>query len=96
MAFMYVLQCADGTYYVGSTRDLARRLQQHRDGLGSHYTRRRRPVRLVYFELHEDIGVAYGRERTVHGWTRSRKRRLIDGGPGKRVSDDGVTLGFLA
>lgn len=93
---MYLLKCADGTYYVGSTRDLSRRLQQHREGSGSQYTQRRRPVQLVYFELHDDIGAAYGRERTVHGWTRSKKRRLIAAGPGRRViEDDGIRMDFL-
>jgi putative endonuclease len=94
---MYILKCADGTYYVGSTRDLAHRLQQHRDGSGSLYTQRRRPVQLVYSELHDDIGSAYGRERTVHGWTRSKKLQLIAAGPGRRVTeDDGVQLDFLS
>ena len=94
---MYVLECADGTFYVGSTVDLARRLQQHRSGEGAAYTKRRRPVRLVYFEIHEHIGAAFGREKLVHGWTRSKKRTLIREGPGMRVDeDDGVSLHFLA
>jgi putative endonuclease len=96
MAFMYILECADGTYYVGSTIDLARRLQQHREGMGAAYTKRRRPVRLVYFEVLEHIGEAYGRERRVHGWTRSKKRTLIRAGPGRQVAeDDGKSLHFL-
>ena len=96
MAFMYLLECSDGTFYAGSTRDLVARLQQHRRGEGAHYTRRRLPVRLVYFELHEDIGRAFGREKRVQGWTRSKKRRLITTGPGRRISDDdGIRLDFL-
>jgi putative endonuclease len=66
MPFLYILECADGTYYVGSTIDLARRLEQHREGAGATYTKRRRPVRLVYFEVHEHIGEAFGREKRIH------------------------------
>jgi len=48
MAFTYILRCADGSYYVGSTRNLEHRLWQHESGVeGTEYTRRRRPVTLV-------------------------------------------------
>ncbi|AJR18690.1 GIY-YIG nuclease family protein [Pimelobacter simplex] len=46
-AYCYILECADGSYYVGSTVDLERRVSQHQLGLGAAYTRRRRPVVLV-------------------------------------------------
>ncbi|HKY56934.1 MAG TPA: GIY-YIG nuclease family protein [Aeromicrobium sp.] len=96
MAFMYLLECGDGTFYAGSTRNLVARLQQHRRGQGAQYTRSRLPVRLVYFESHDDIGRAFGREKAVQGWTRSKKRRLIEVGPGHRVTeDDGTRLDFL-
>lgn len=96
MAFMYLLECSDGTFYTGSTRNLAARLLQHRHGEGAHYTRRRLPVRLVYFESYDDIGRAFSREKTVQGWTRSKKRRLIASGPGRRINeDDGIRLDFL-
>ena len=48
--FVYVLRCVDGTLYTGITKDLARRCQQHNDGVASRYTRSRRPVKLVYQE----------------------------------------------
>ena len=47
--FVYLLRCADGTYYAGATTDLERRLGEHQSGVGARYTRGRRPVRLAYF-----------------------------------------------
>ena len=44
MSWMYILRCADGSYYVGSTTDLQRRIVEHNDGIGAQYTARRRPV----------------------------------------------------
>jgi putative endonuclease len=88
MGYFYMLMCADGTFYVGSTRDLLRRLWEHREGLGAEYTRTRLPVRLVYFEQYERVSEAWGRERTVHGWVRSKKKKLIATGPGVRVDDE--------
>ena len=86
--YFYILLCADGTFYVGSTRNLIRRLWEHRKGLGAAYTRTRLPVQLLYFEQYESVSEAWGRERTVHGWTRSKKKRLVATGPGIRVEDE--------
>jgi putative endonuclease len=88
MGYFYILLCADGTFYVGSTRDLLRRLWEHREGLAAAYTRTRLPVQLLYFEQYERVSEAWGRERTVHGWTRSKKKKLVATGPGVRVEDD--------
>lgn len=82
MPYMYILRCADGTLYTGSTWDLSHRMDQHESGLGATYTSRRRPVALVYFEYFDRIDEAYYRERQVHGWVRWRKDRLIAEGPG--------------
>jgi len=88
MPFMYVLECADKTYYTGSTWDVLARLKQHKTGEGAAYTKRRLPVRLVYYEEHERILHAWAREQKVHGWTHGKKRVLIKEGPGVRVEDD--------
>ncbi|WP_193607175.1 GIY-YIG nuclease family protein [Nocardioides lijunqiniae] len=48
MAWVYILQCSDGSYYVGSTIDLEGRVSAHNLGLGAAYTSRRRPVRLLW------------------------------------------------
>jgi len=88
MGYFYILLCADGTFYVGSTRNLLRRFWEHRQGLAADYTRTRLPVRLLYFEQYERVSEAWGRERTVHGWTRSKKKKLVATGPGVRVEDE--------
>ena len=88
MGYLYILMCADGTFYVGSTRNLVRRTFEHRQGLAAEYTKTRLPVRLVYFEQYDRASEAWGRERLIHGWTRSKKKRLIREGPGVRVEDE--------
>jgi len=77
--WMYILECCDGGYYVGSTIDLPRRLEQHQSGQGANYTRKRLPVKLVYCEFYDLISKAYQRERQIHGWTRKKKEALIKG-----------------
>ncbi|MDP3890379.1 GIY-YIG nuclease family protein, partial [Nocardioides sp.] len=70
MAFVYVLECADRSLYVGSTRSLEQRLTQHQLGQGAAYTRDRLPVRLVYSEEFENIGEAFAREKQIQNWGR--------------------------
>ncbi|MFT4300085.1 MAG: GIY-YIG nuclease family protein [Aeromicrobium sp.] len=79
MAAVYLLRCADGTYYVGSTRNLSHRLQQHACGKGSAYTSTRLPVELVWAYETDRIIDAYGWERRIHGWSRAKKEALIRG-----------------
>ena len=78
LGFMYILECADGTYYTGSTVDLKRRLWQHENGEGANYTRKRLPVKLVYYEVYHRIDSAFYREKQVQGWSRKKKRALIE------------------
>ncbi len=77
MAFTYMLRCSDGTYYIGSTRDLSLRVYQHQTGEGATYTRRRRPVELVWHEEHENIGAAFNREKQIQNWSRAKREALI-------------------
>jgi putative endonuclease len=79
MGFMYILTCADGSFYVGSTRDLERRIRQHNDGEGARYTMTRLPVVLSYFEEFDRIDLAYSREKQVQGWSRAKRIALISG-----------------
>ncbi|WP_217352495.1 GIY-YIG nuclease family protein [Candidatus Viridilinea mediisalina] len=76
---MYMLECADGSYYTGSTRDLENRLWQHEQGLGARYTAKRLPVKLVYCEYFDRVDDAFFREKQVQGWSRRKKRVLIEG-----------------
>ncbi|MFB9315086.1 GIY-YIG nuclease family protein [Nocardioides plantarum] len=79
-AYVYMLQCADGSYYVGSTIDLERRLGQHQNGEGAAYTRRpgRLPVTLVYVEDFDQISDAFAREKQIQNWSRAKRQALID------------------
>ena len=79
MATTYMLRCADGSYYVGSTRDLRRRLEQHASGLGATYTSRRLPVELVWAADFEHIGEAFAWEKRVQGWSRAKREALVRG-----------------
>ncbi|MCR6029870.1 GIY-YIG nuclease family protein [Nocardioides sp. zg-579] len=81
MAWTYLLECADGSYYVGSTTDLERRVSEHDLGLGAAYTRpgRRRPVRLVWSAEFNRIDDAYYFEKQLQGWSRAKRQALIDG-----------------
>lgn len=77
MTFVYILECADGTYYTGWTTDLDRRVAVHNAGRGSRYTRLRRPVKLIYWEEHPDRSSAQRRELAVKRLPRARKMALV-------------------
>ena len=76
---MYILECADGSYYTGSTIDLDRRIKKHQNGEGANHTKKRLPVRLIYFEEYPRIDTAFYREKQVQGWSRAKKEALING-----------------
>ena len=78
--WLYILLCADGSYYVGTTRgSLDRRFAEHQEGTFGGYTARRRPVRLVYHQQFQRITDAIEAERQVKGWRREKKEALIRG-----------------
>jgi putative endonuclease len=76
--YVYILGCADDSLYTGKTVNLERRLWEHYDGLGGEYTKRRRPVKLLWCEVFPSESQAYVVERMIKGWTRAKKRALID------------------
>jgi putative endonuclease len=79
-AHVYMLRCADGSYYVGSARlGLDRRLSEHDNGTYGGYTSKRLPVVLVWSEHFLDITDAIAVERQIKGWSRSKKEALICG-----------------
>ena len=79
-ATVYMLKCADGSFYTGVTRrSLDDRLAEHADGLGGDYTRRRLPVSLVFASQFQRISDAVATERQIKGWSRAKKQALIDG-----------------
>ena len=79
MAYVYILECADGSFYTGSTRYLEKRLQEHQQGEGARHTAKRLPVRLVYWEEWPHVEVAFEREKQIQGWSRKKKQALIAG-----------------
>ncbi len=79
MPWTYILRCGDGTLYVGSTRDLDLRMEQHCAGRGAAYTSRRLPVELVWCFETSDVSTAWALERKLHGWSRAKREALIDG-----------------
>jgi putative endonuclease len=79
-AHVYMLRCADGSYYVGSARlGLDRRVNEHNEGVYGGYTSTRRPVVLVWAEHFEVITDAIAVERQIKGWSRAKKEALIRG-----------------
>jgi putative endonuclease len=77
--YMYILRCADDSYYTGSTVDLEQRLAQHQAGEGANHTKKRLPVKLVYYEEFARIDKAFYREKQIQGWSRKKKEALIAG-----------------
>jgi putative endonuclease len=78
MPFMYILECANGSFYTGSTWNLEKRLWDHQTGQGAIYTKSRLPVKLVYCEEYKRIDEAYFREKQIQGWSRRKKKALIN------------------
>ena len=76
---VYILLCADGSYYTGLTTDLEYRLAQHNAGeIPGAYTATRRPVKLVWFDTFPSKHDAFLRERQIKGWSRAKKETLIN------------------
>ncbi len=76
--FAYILKCSDGTFYIGSTNDLEKRLHQHNNlKSGAHYTKIRRPVKLIYQEELKEFGESRKREAELKRLSRKEKNELI-------------------
>ena len=76
--YVYILRCADGTYYVGHIRDVASRLELHNVGRAASHTAARRPVHLLYSEPHPSRQAAADRERQLKRWSHAKKTALIE------------------
>lgn len=84
MAFVYILHCANGEYYVGSTTNIDVRLNEHISPetslyRGAKFTKAHQPVELVYTEEYATEQAAHLRERQLHKWSHAKKEALIDG-----------------
>src|SRR5664279_6375440 len=79
-AWLYILRCFDGSYYVGTTRDsLELRIAQHNAGTFGGYTGSRRPVKLIFSQWFDRITDAIENERKLKKWSRAKKEALIRG-----------------
>ena len=83
--WVYVLRCADGSYYTGYTTDVERRVAEHDAGEGAKYTRGRTPVELVHAEAHESRSAALSREHAIKALRRDEKQRLVASDAGDDV-----------
>lgn len=78
MHYTYMVKCRDGSLYTGYTTDVLRRTEEHNKGKGAKYTRSRRPVTLVYYEVYETKTDAMKREYDLKQLTRVEKLKLIE------------------
>ena len=79
-ASIYILRCADGTYYTGITRrSVEERVSEHSQGLIDSYTARRLPIELVFSEHYSRIDEAVAAERRIKGWSRAKKKAYMQG-----------------
>ena len=77
-AWLYILRCADGSYYTGTTRaELEKRVAEHQAGTLGGYTALRRPVELAFSEYFDTIADAIAAERKIKGWSRAKKEALM-------------------
>lgn len=78
MHHVYILRLSDESLYCGVTKDLERRLKEHRQGRGSKYVKGRLPLKLVYLEDHKDLAKAMRRESEIKQFSKERKEALVD------------------
>jgi putative endonuclease len=78
-AFVYLLRCADGSFYCGWTTDPGRRLDQHQAGTASRYTRPRRPVEYALVMPVADRSAALREESRIKRLSRAQKLALVTG-----------------
>ena len=79
MPFVYILRCADDSFYVGLAEDVESRLAAHNEGRFGGYTSTRRPVTVVHVQEFPTYESAYARERQLKGWTHAKKEALVRG-----------------
>lgn len=80
MYFLYIIECADESLYTGITTDVARRLKEHKNKRGGHYTRSRGVKKLLYTEEYTSRSSALKREAQIKKWNRKKKLNLIKHG----------------
>ena len=87
--YMYIVQCADHSYYTGITTDIHARVRSHNSGKGCKYTATRTPVRLIHYETYPDKSSALKREMQVKKLNKGKKEELVRGSPHRVTGDSG-------
>ena len=86
-AYMYVVECRDGSYYTGYTTDVKKRLAVHNSGKGAKYTRARLPVKLIYVEGFASKEEAMSAEVLLKRKKRPQKERFLSENHSKNLID---------
>lgn len=86
MFSLYILECGDGTLYVGHTDNLDERMRQHESGTANAYTSKRKPLKLLFAEEFDSRYDALTMERKLKGWSRAKKLAYV-AGDWRRVSN---------
>ena len=88
MWYVYIAQCSDSTLYTGITTDLKRRELEHNtnDKLGAKSLRSKRPIQIVYAEMHKTQSEARKREADIKGWKRNYKLKFVDSGFTRKIT----------
>jgi putative endonuclease len=78
--YVYIIKCADNTYYTGMTNNISRRWQEHCYGEENKnsYTYSRKPLKLAFYESFNDVNQAFKFERKLKKWSKAKKEALID------------------
>ena len=79
MFSLYILECSDGTLYVGHTDNLEERMRQHESGTAHAYTSKRKPLKLLFAEEFDSRYDALTMERKLKGWSRAKKLAYVAG-----------------
>ncbi len=77
MYFIYLIECSDRSIYTGITTDIQRRFNEHKTGIGGHYTKSKKVVKVLYTEQSKTRSEALKREAQIKGWRREKKLNLI-------------------
>jgi putative endonuclease len=75
--FVYIVECKDKSLYVGITTEIEKRINDHNSGKGCHYTKYRKPVKLLFYEKHKNRSSATKRELEIKKFSRTKKFDLI-------------------
>ena len=76
--FVYMVSCADGTFYTGSTNNLENRLKLHNAGRGAKYLRGKAPIEIVYAKKCANLKMALGAEHALKKLNRKQKEKLVE------------------